>query len=252
MSDDKDSFVFSILVIGYIYIVWVQIVKVYFFAALLTYARGEHHVGPRFFYVVDEGADALDVGRVGHDSSRYAGELLHAFEEIIAGMIPDFVEPFAVRVRNLGDMRGINNQCSAIGEYRFKFVHDLARGPDIVVHFRGDAENRVVGPVLVRDMNLLGQIRGLFPCFERVSDEDALECIFQRDDGEQLVRHRNKRRRFFYDLSRRRPFAAVYQGVGYNGAKPVEKVDDIVAGDTGENVLVPAGEAYDLMRKHRA
>ena len=62
MMHDKDSFVFSILVVGYIYIIRVQIVKVYFFASLFTYARGEHHVGPRFLYAVDESADALDVG----------------------------------------------------------------------------------------------------------------------------------------------------------------------------------------------
>ena len=98
MLDDKDSFVFSILVVGYIYIIRIQIVKVYFFTSLFTYARGEHHVDPRFFDAVDESADALNMCGVGDDSPGNSGELLHPFEEIIAGMIPDFVEPFAVSV----------------------------------------------------------------------------------------------------------------------------------------------------------
>ena len=79
MLDDKDSFVFSILVIGYIYIIRIQIVKVYFFAALFTYARGEHDIYPGFFYAVYESADSFDMGRMSDDSSWYAGELLHPF-----------------------------------------------------------------------------------------------------------------------------------------------------------------------------
>ena len=62
MQDSKNSFFFSILVVGYIYIIRIEIVKVYFFAAFFTYARGEHYVDSWFFYAVDISADAFDVG----------------------------------------------------------------------------------------------------------------------------------------------------------------------------------------------
>jgi len=98
MLDNEDSFVLSIFIVGYIYIIWIQIVKVYFFAALFAYARGEHYIDPWFFDAVDESADTLNVGRVGDDSSGYSSEIFHPLEKIVAGMIPNFVEPFAVSV----------------------------------------------------------------------------------------------------------------------------------------------------------
>ncbi len=98
MLDDKDSFVFSILVVGYIYIIRIQIVKVYFFAALFTYARGEHYVGSWFLHAVDEGADALNVGRVGHHAAGSVGKLVHLLEKVVARVVADLVQVLAVRV----------------------------------------------------------------------------------------------------------------------------------------------------------
>ena len=41
-------------------------------------------------------------------------------------------------------------------------------------------------------------------------------------------------------------------GAGDQRADPVGEVDDLLAGDAGEEVLVAAGEADDLVREHRA
>lgn len=60
--DEEDSFVLSVFVVGYIYIIRIHIVKIYFFTALPADAGGEYHVDPRLFEAIDVGADAFDVG----------------------------------------------------------------------------------------------------------------------------------------------------------------------------------------------
>ena len=70
-----------------------------------------------------------------------------------------------------------------------------------------------------------------------------------RDQG---VRDIEQRGGLLDHLARRRPLAAVDHRVGDDRAQPVEEVDDLVARDAGEEVLVPAGEAHDLVREDRA
>ena len=138
MVDDKGPFVLSVFVVGYIYVVRIHIVEVYLFASLLADACRQHDVDTWFFYAVYERADTLDVCRVRHDPPRDAGEPIHALEKIVASMIADLIEPFAVRVRNLRYVRRIDDQRCAVGEYRLELLHDLARNPDVVVHLRRD------------------------------------------------------------------------------------------------------------------
>jgi hypothetical protein len=114
------------------------------------------------------------------------------------------------------------------------------------------AQDRVVGPVLVDDVDLVGQVGRLFPGFEAVAEEQALELALDRHDGDQRVRDVDQRGGLLDHLAGRGPFAAVDDRVGDDGAEPVEEVDDLVAGDAGEEVLVAAGEADHLVREDRA
>ena len=81
-------------------------------------------------------------------------------------------------------MRGVDNQRAAVGEYRFEFVHHLSRRPDIVVHLRCNTENRMIGLVLVNNMDVPGQIRRLSPGLGALADEYSLELVPHSHDGE--------------------------------------------------------------------
>ncbi|MBA7633484.1 hypothetical protein ES703_41052 [subsurface metagenome] len=76
-------------------------------------------------------------------------------------------------------MRSVNNQRAAVGEYGLKFVHNLARYPEVVVHLWRDTENDVVRLVFVYDMHLLGQVRSFFPGFSHIPDKDSLKLILK-------------------------------------------------------------------------
>ena len=96
--DDEYSLVLSIFIVGYIYIIRIHIVKVYFPTAFFGDTCCEHDINAGFLDAVDESADPFYVRRVSDYPARDALELVHSLEKIVAGMVADLVEPFAVRV----------------------------------------------------------------------------------------------------------------------------------------------------------
>ena len=117
--DDQCPFILFAFVIGYVYLPGIHIAEVYFFAPAFGDAGCKRYVDPRLFNAVDKCPDSLDVGRMCGYAAREVFEPVPLLEEIIPCMVANLVDDLAVRVRNLGDMRCVDNQCSAVGHYRF-------------------------------------------------------------------------------------------------------------------------------------
>src|SRR5437763_1767715 len=78
---------------------------------------------------------SLDMRAMRQNASRYMFEAIPLLDEIIPDMVAALVNQFTVRVGDLGDMRGVDNDFASTGNRRFGFVHRLGCRPQVVVHF---------------------------------------------------------------------------------------------------------------------
>ena len=92
--------------------------------------------------------------RVSQHAAGVILEFVPLLHEIVAAVIADLVDQFAVRVADLRDVRAVNHNFAAIGHGWFHFVRALGAGPKIVVELGQDREHAAEGLVHVHDMFL--------------------------------------------------------------------------------------------------
>jgi len=116
----------------------------------------------------------------------------------------------------------------------------------------GITEHLSHGPVEPDDVPL-GRERGrALPGFARGAEVDAREPILGDDEREARRRDGHHRRCAIDDCAHRRVAAADDLVVGDERAEPVREVDDVRAGDAGEEILVAARKADDFVREDRS
>ena len=91
-------------------------------------------------------------------------EAVPLLQKIIATMVTDFLNRFAVRDADLRHVRRVDDQLTAVGEHRFEFVHRFAARPDLLIHLGRAGEDRVEWPLLVHEVTLPRQIARAVPC----------------------------------------------------------------------------------------
>ena len=89
-------------------------------------------------------------------------------------MVANLVNQLTVRVGDLGDMRGVDNDFTSVGNRWFGFVHRLGCCPQVVVHRGWGGEYPVKGAVHVGDVELCREICGVAPGFKVVADVEAV------------------------------------------------------------------------------
>src|SRR6266566_4901639 len=111
------------------------------------------------------GSRSLDMRAMRQDASRYMFKAIPLLDEIILDMVADLVNQFTVRVGDLGDMRGVDNDFASVGNRWFGFVHRLGCRPQVIVHLGWGGEHLVKRAVHVGDVELRREIGGLAPGF---------------------------------------------------------------------------------------
>jgi len=107
------------------------------------------------------------------------------------------------------------------------------------------------GPVLVHDVHLLRQVGRLRPGQLRRAEVDARQALLLDDQRQREPRDLHHRGRPVHHRPHRRPLAPDDDGVRDDRAQPVEEIDDALPRHPGEQVLVAAREAHDLVGEHR-
>jgi hypothetical protein len=250
--DAQDAFLFAAFVVADADGFWIHVAQVCLAAGGFGNSRGENDFDAWFFDAIFVGADTLDVGGVSDNAPGVFAVLIPLLQEEVPGVISDFLENGAMHGGDFGDMRGVDDHLAAIRDDGFDLVHALSARPEVVVHFRCAGKDGMEGLILVADVQVAREIGGGGPGVlggpriqageVMVPDHHAEGAAFGADHGGGAVHH----------LTDGGPLVADDDGVGDDGAQPVEEINDILAGDAGEQVLVAAGEADDFVGEDRA
>ena len=89
-------------------------------------------------------------------------------EEVIPAVVADLIQQVAMRVGNLGDVRGVDDDLASVGNGRLHLVHALGCRPDVIIHMGHDREHTPERPLDPDDVALgreIGRGRiGFFGC----------------------------------------------------------------------------------------
>ena len=89
-----------------------------------------------------------------HHSTGIPFESLPLFQEVVANVVADFIDDFAVSVADLIKIWVVNHDFAAIGDGRLHLVHAFCGGPQIVIHRRHYREHAPVWLVHPLDVDL--------------------------------------------------------------------------------------------------
>ncbi len=215
---------------------------------------GDRHLHAALLDAVLVGADAAHVRRVRDHAPRHLPEPIPLAAEVVAAVIADLEQQAAVRDRYLGDVRRVDDQLAAVGHDRLELVHALAADPQLLVHLRHARQHGVKRALLVDDVRAPREFAGLGPRRLRRA----------ADDGRRVNRRAGppcRNTSWAPSPARPRRSTTLRTGVhllpmiiGLVTTAPSQwkKLRMLGAADAGEQVLVAAGEADDLVREHRA
>src|SRR2546429_328716 len=132
---------------------------------------------------------------MGQNASRQVLKAIPLLDEIIPHMVADLVNQFAVRVGDLADMRGVDDDFASVSNRRFGFVHRLGSRPQVIVHLGWGGEHLVKRTGHVGDVELRREIGGLAPGFGVVADVEAVQvlALHHHRQAEQWAWHKSCR-----------------------------------------------------------
>jgi len=220
-------------------------------AFLLRYPRGERHAHARDLSPVLVGPDAVDVRRMGEDAPGVILEALPLFQEVVAAVVADLPDQPPVHLGNLAEVRRIDDELAAVRHDRLQFIHALPGDPELVIHRWRARQDGVERTVLAGDMDLGRKVAGGIPGRFRRPREKPGEPPVVDHGGEAEAILPDKRGGAIHHLADGRPFVADDHRVGDDRPEPVEKIEDLRAPDTGEEVFVAAGKTDHLVRENR-
>ena len=221
-------------------------------AALGIYPGGQADLDPRALLAVFVCAQPAQVGRVGQHAPRLFAKALPLRGEVVAHVVADALDHPAVGVRELGDVRRVDDHLTLVGHHRLELVHALGRHPDVFVHPGHDRQHAAHRPVEAAHVDSRGQVGGLRP---------GLLGRAREHPGQAFVRHHVADGQFFCFYHGRGPVDGLAHGrvlgadnatAGDQGAQPVGEIYELLAADAGEEVLVAAREARHLVGEDRA
>src|SRR5678815_3786434 len=93
---------------------------------------------------------------------RLVPELVPLTKEVVAVVIADLSNA-RMHYRDLGDVRCIDDQLTAIGDDRLELVEALSRCPDVLILCRHDRQYPAHRMIKIGDMGLRGDIRAGCP-----------------------------------------------------------------------------------------
>jgi hypothetical protein len=206
-------------------------------------------VDARSFHPVFEAAHTPHMSRVGQDTSRDMAESVHLPTEVIADVVADALDELAVHHRDLADVRRVDDQLPAVGHHRLELVHALGAGPQIVVHLRHVGEDLVERALLVDHVHLRRKLGRRIEGFLRSADKESCQIRASNHQAEAELFHGQESGGAVDDRAHRSLLVADDDGTLDQRPEPVERVDDLLARDAGEEVLVAAREARHLVGK---
>src|SRR3954470_15302966 len=129
---EQDAFVFPVCVIFGPNRLRIAVTKIDFTASLCWDARGQSHLGAALLYAAFKRANPAHMRRMREHTPRIMFEQLPLIQKIIATMVTDLRNRFAMAHAHLRNVRCINDKPPAIRKHRFELVHALPAGPQLV------------------------------------------------------------------------------------------------------------------------
>jgi len=150
-------------------------------------------------------------------------------------------------------MPAVDDQCAAVCNDWFEFVHHLSCSPQLLIHVCSPADHEMERSFFVHDMELGREVGSSFPGLIRFSCIETREpVISSHHHGDAISLHRYKPGSPDQQLLNRCVLFSYYLYTGYNGAEPVKKVQKFPARYAWEQVLIPAGKSDNLMGEYGA
>ena len=175
-------------------------------------------------------------------------------QEEVAAVVADLHEA-RVHRRDLGDVRRVQDDLAPVGHHRLHLVEALGPRPQVRVPRGDEGEHPPHRAVEIDDVRLRRHLGRGRPGAERVPEGQRLQAaaVVVHDDaqGVALAGH-ELGRRLHQCPHGRDPTRADDLAARDQRPEPVRHVDHLLAGQPGEQVLVPSREADDLVGQHRA
>ena len=251
MGDEQDAFVLAVGKILRINRRGIAVAKVDLPALGLGDLGGQRDLGAWRLHTVFVSAQPLHMHAVRQRTPRHVLELIPLLEEIVAAMVADFLDRFAVRDADIADVRRVNDQLAAISQNGLELVHTFAGGPKLVVHLRRTGEDRVEWLFHRARVTFGGKVGGRGPRLLDWPGKQAAHAVALDDHAKGELGNLHHCTGAVDDLAHWRPLVADDFWGGDHGAEPVEKVQYLRPGDAGEEVFVAAGKADHLVRENR-
>src|SRR5208337_375124 len=127
LGHHQNAFVLAVRIVGGINRRGIAIAKVDLSAYFPGNSGGQRYPYAIALNAIVVSANTAHVRRVREYAPRHGAELIPLLTEVVAAVIADLSDEAAVSIRNLANMRSVDNHFATVGDYRFELVHAFAR-----------------------------------------------------------------------------------------------------------------------------